>query len=103
MDYTIKKLPMNSFDTHQKIDEQTLNILMKQIVENIKVYRKEQNMTQLDLAHAMGHKSVGLVSFVEAGMNNRKYNLEHILTIAKILNVPVSNLFVGVDEILKIS
>jgi len=58
-------------------------------------------MSQLSLAVEMGHKSVGLVSFAEAGINNKHFNIEHIATIAKILDISIGVLFEGVDQILK--
>ena len=48
----------------------------------------------------MGHKSVGLVSFAEAGINNKHFNIEHLATIAKILDISILELFDGVDKIL---
>ncbi len=59
-------------------------------------------MSQLNLAIAMGHESVGLISFVEAGINNRRYNLIHLISIAKILDISILELFTGVDEILQL-
>ena len=58
-------------------------------------------MSQLSLAVEMGHKSVGLVSFAEAGINNKHFNIEHLATIADILDIPIADLFEGVDKILK--
>lgn len=58
-------------------------------------------MSQLSLAVEMGHKSVGLVSFAEAGINNKHFNIEHLATIAKILDIPIADLFEGVNKILK--
>ena len=49
----------------------------------------------------MGHKSVGLVSFAESGTNNKHFNIEHLATIAKILDIPIITLFEGMDQILK--
>ncbi len=86
-----------------KLDEKTLNLALKKIVENVKYHRKTKGFSQLSLALEMGHKSVGLISFVEAGINNRRFNLEHLATIAVILDVPIQQFFAGVDEILQTS
>lgn len=80
--------------------QEAIELALTTIVENIKFQRKSQGFSQLKLALAMEHKSVGLVSFVEAGINNQRFNLEHIIRIANILNVPICTLFQGVDEIL---
>jgi transcriptional regulator with XRE-family HTH domain len=71
------------------------------IAMNIRRQRKVKNMSQMRLAMEMGHKSVGLVSFAEAGINNKHFNIEHLATIAKILDIPITDLFEGVDQILK--
>ena len=71
------------------------------IAMNIRRQRKVRNMSQMRLAMEMGHKSVGLVSFAEAGTNNKHFNIEHLVTIAKMLDIPVADLFKGVDQILK--
>ena len=71
------------------------------IAMNIRRQRKVKNMSQMRLAMEMGHKSVGLVSFAEAGINNKHFNIEHLATIAKILDISIFDLFEGVDQILK--
>jgi transcriptional regulator with XRE-family HTH domain len=92
---------MDSRGISQKLDEKTLNVVLMKIADNVKKQRKAQGLSQLNLSYAMGFDSAGMVSFVEAGINNRRYNIEHITTIAKILKIPVANLFDGVDEIIK--
>jgi len=93
---------MDSYGISQKLDKKTLNAILTKIAKNVKKHRKLKGFSQLNLAYALGHESVGLISFVEAGINNRRYNIEHITTIAKVLKIPVVELFDGVDEILKI-
>lgn len=84
-----------------KLNETTLNLVLKKITKNVKYHRKIKGLSQLSLALEMGHKSVGLISFVEAGLNNRRFNLEHLATISVILDVPIQQFFDGVDEILR--
>ncbi len=86
-----------------KLQAEVLELVLRKIVGNVKRERKKQKISQLNLAMAMGHESVGLISFVEAGIKNQRFNLEHLATIAKILNVSILTFFEGVDEILKIS
>ncbi|SMN00567.1 hypothetical protein SPONL_1383 [uncultured Candidatus Thioglobus sp.] len=38
---------------------------------------------------------------IEAGINNQRYNLIHLISIAKILDISILKLFKGVDEILQ--
>jgi transcriptional regulator with XRE-family HTH domain len=82
-------------------EQQITSLALRKIAENVKYERKKQKMSQLNLAMAMGHESVGLISFIEAGINNQRYNLIHLVSIAKILDVSILKLFTGVDEILQ--
>ncbi|MDC9714997.1 MAG: helix-turn-helix transcriptional regulator [Gammaproteobacteria bacterium] len=84
-----------------EIEQEITDLALRKIVENVKRERKKQKMSQLNLAMAMGHESVGLISFIEAGINNRRYNLIHLISIAKILDISILELFEGVDEILQ--
>ena len=83
------------------LGKETLKSVHSRIAINIRMQRKVRNMSQMRLAMEMGHKSVGLVSFAEAGINNKHFNIEHLATIAKILDIPIGVLFEGVDQILK--
>jgi transcriptional regulator with XRE-family HTH domain len=94
---------MDSRGISQKLDEKTLNAVLMKVTDNVRKHRKLQGLSQLNLSYAMGFDSAGMVSFVEAGINNRRYNIEHIATIARILSIPVGSLFDGVDEIINIS
>ncbi len=58
------------------------DLTLKKIVGNVKRERKKQKISRLNLALAMGHESVGLIYFIEAGINNRRYNLIHLETFA---------------------
>lgn len=84
-----------------EIEQEITNLALRKIVENVKRERKNQKMSQLNLALAMGHESVGLISFIEAGIKNQRFNLIHLISIAKILDISITKLFDGVDEILQ--
>ncbi len=58
------------------------DLTLKKIVGNVKRERKKQKISRLNLALAMEHESVGLIYFIEAGINNRRYNLIHLETFA---------------------
>ena len=84
-----------------EIEQEITDLALRKIVENVKRERKKQKMSQLNLAMAMGHESVGLISFIEAGIKNQRFNLIHLISIAKILDISILELFEGVDEILQ--
>ncbi len=74
---------------YREFSEQEINRFHRMIVKNILRIRKEQNVTQLELALAIGHKSVSTLGKIEAGLENKHYNLEHLYKISKILNVDI--------------
>jgi len=82
------------------LSEAALKAIRSQITINVKRQRVIRNMSQLRLAVEMGHQTAGLISCAEAGINNKHFNIEHLATIAKILNISIVDLFDGVDQIL---
>ncbi|WP_418185472.1 helix-turn-helix domain-containing protein [Aliarcobacter vitoriensis] len=78
------------------IDEMSdtyINNFHKIIGQNVKRIRKEKGISQLDLAHKIGHKSVSIISCAEINHKNNHFNIEHILKIAYVLEVDVCEFF----------
>ena len=73
-------------------DEEAIN-LYKTIGKNVKFFRTQKGLTQLELSLEMGYKSVSLVSAAELYTNNKHFNIEHLQKISKILNVPIASFF----------
>ena len=65
----------------------------KKIANNIKKIRKEKDITQLDLALTIGHKSMSTIGKIEAGLEDKHYNIEHLYKIAKALDVNICEFF----------
>ena len=65
----------------------------KRIADNIKRIRKEKDVTQLDLALTIGHKSMSTIGKIEAGLEDKHYNIEHLYKIAKALDVNICEFF----------
>lgn len=63
------------------------------IGKNVKKYREEAKMTQLELAFALGHKSVGTISTAEVYLNKKHFNIEHLAKIANILDKDIKEFF----------
>ncbi len=76
-------------------NDDMLNIY-KKIGSNVKEIRKSKNVSQLKLALAIGHKAVGTVSMAELCINNKHFNIEHLLKIADVLEVDVEDFFKGI-------
>ena len=73
--------------------EDEVSEFYKRIMEKIKSLRKEKGVSQLDLAHYIGHKSVSTIGKIESGLENKHYNLEHLYKISKVLDVDMSEFF----------
>lgn len=73
------------------LDEE-LDIFYKKIGDNVKTYRKEKNFTQMQLALAIGHNSVGHVAKAELYKYGKHFNLEQLYKISKVLEIKLSKL-----------
>jgi len=65
----------------------------KRIGTNVKKIRTKKGLSQLELAYAMGNKSVSLISAAELANNGKKFNIEHLYKIATILEVDLVDFF----------
>lgn len=73
-------------------DDEILTIY-KIIGENVKYYRMQKEMTQLQLSYEMGYKSVSLISAAELCNDGKHFNIEHLYKISKILDTPICKFF----------
>jgi len=65
----------------------------KMIGRNVAMYRKIKGLSQLELSLSLGHKSVSIVASAERFYKGKHFNIEHLLKISDILNVPISAFF----------
>lgn len=77
----------------QDITSQDIDELHQKIGANVMRVRKEKGLTQLDLAHSIGLKSVGLISVAEIYHNKKHFNIEHLYKIACVLDVEIVEFF----------
>lgn len=75
-----------------------INDFHKIIGLNVKRLRKEKKLSQLDLAHKIGHKSVSIISCAEINHKNNHFNIEHLLKIAYVLEVDICEFFKEIKE-----
>jgi len=71
--------------------------IYEQIGANVKRLREERNITQLELSHAIGHKSVSVVSCAEICHKNYHFNIEHLSKIAYVLEVDICEFFKEIE------
>lgn len=67
--------------------------LHRMIGENVKRIRREKNISQLQLAQAIGYKSVSPVSSAEIYYNKIHFNIEQLSKIAYVLDVDICEFF----------
>ncbi len=80
---------------HIEFTEEEIARLHRTISDNIRTLRKEKKLSQLDLALAIGHKSMSTIGKIEAGLENKHYNIEQLYKIARVLGVDVCRFFGG--------
>lgn len=90
---------MNKKQQQKLENHEWMRLVYLQIGSNVKKYRQQKGLSQVALAHEMGHESVGAVSTSEIGLNGKHFNIEHLAKIAHILEVDICNFFEGIDQI----
>jgi len=80
------------------INDEKMQLIYKRIGLNVKRIRQSKNVSQLALALAIGHKAVGTVSMAELCLNNKHFNIEHLVKIAEVLEVDVCDFLIDIDS-----
>ena len=70
-----------------------LEAFYKKIGANVKSIRKAKGITQLQLALAINHNSVGHIAKAELYKYGKHFNLEQLHKISKVLNVDITEFF----------
>lgn len=82
------------------VSEESVDKFYEIVSKNVKRFREEKGLSQLQLALDIGIKSAAFYSNCENCRYGKHFNLEHIYKISKILDVKICNFFEGVDEII---
>lgn len=80
------------------IDKSKLDEFYIKIGNNVRYYRNEKNISQLELAISIGHKSTSFLSNCENYKYNEHFNLEHLYLIANVLEIDICDLVKGRPE-----
>ena len=64
----------------------------RKVGENVKKIRKEKNISQMELALAIGHNSVGHIAKAELYKYDKHFNLEQLFKISRVLNISLHDL-----------
>ncbi|WP_066165157.1 helix-turn-helix transcriptional regulator [Aliarcobacter cryaerophilus] len=75
------------------VDDEEITNFYKIVSKNVKKYRNEKGMTQLELALTIGQKGNAFYNYAENNTNGKHFNLEHLYKIAKALDMPIEDFF----------
>ncbi|KAB7891527.1 helix-turn-helix domain-containing protein [Poseidonibacter ostreae] len=75
------------------ISDEQMKEIYKRIGKNVKRIREENKISQLSLALLIGHKAVGVISNSELCLQNKHFNIEHLVKIANVLEVDLNEFF----------
>jgi len=75
-----------------EITEEELNQFYKRVGQNVKEQRKKHNITQMQLALAINHNSVGHVAKAELNKFNKYFSIQQLYKIAKVLKIDMCEL-----------
>lgn len=78
---------------YKEFSNTEIEAFYRRIAYNVQCIRKLKKITQLDLALTIGHKSVSTIAKIEAGLENKHYNIEHLYKIATVLEVDICEFF----------
>ncbi len=73
--------------TAEEIEE-----LHKKISNNVKKYRLEKNISQMELSLLIGFKNSAFIGACENNTNNKHFNIEHLYKIAKVFEIDMCDL-----------
>jgi transcriptional regulator with XRE-family HTH domain len=75
------------------VSEEEVELFYQCVGENVKRLRKEQGISQLELALLIGHKSAAFLANAENCARGQHFNLEHLLKISKVMDVEMEEFF----------
>jgi len=75
-----------------EITEEELNEFYKRVGQNVKEQRKKHNITQMQLALAINHNSVGHIAKAELNKFNKHFSIQQLYKIAKVLKIDMCEL-----------
>jgi len=76
------------------IDEEYIEKVYKNIVRNIEKIRIKKGLTQLELSLSLGFSSATFYTNAKNLKNNKRFNIFHLIKLAKILEVDICEFFI---------
>jgi transcriptional regulator with XRE-family HTH domain len=76
-----------------EVSDEFIEEYYKQISKNVKTIRIQKHKTQEEIALAMGFTTATFYTNAESYKRGKHFNLEHLIKLSKILNVPLYKFF----------
>ncbi|MDY0320785.1 MAG: helix-turn-helix transcriptional regulator [Arcobacteraceae bacterium] len=76
-----------------EVSDEFIEEYYKQISQNVKKIRIQKQKTQEEVALAMGFTTATFYTNAESYKRGKHFNLEHLIKLSKILNVPLHKFF----------
>ena len=76
-----------------ELTQEDVRLIYKKIGQKVKDLRNKNGVSQLDLALAIGFKSVSSVAKAESMLENKHFNIEHLYKISKAFNINMKYFF----------
>ena len=75
------------------MNDDEINKIHLRVANNIKKIRQSKNISQEEIALAMGFTTATFYTNAESLKRGKHFNLEHIIKISKILNIDIQEIF----------
>ena len=92
IEHLIRILPIGHNIIINDFSDEELKLFYQTIGNNVKQIRKEKKITQMQLALAIGHNSVGHIAKAELYKYDKHFNLEQLYKIAIVLEVSLHDI-----------
>lgn len=88
---------LNLYIVREILDKQELEVFSESVLDtvskNVKKYRTEKKMTQMQLALEIGMSGGAYLGRAEIRVGNHHFNLKHLAKISKVLDVDIRRFF----------
>ena len=81
------------FNLPEIADKKELNDFFQKVSDNVKRFRLERNLSQLETALSIGQKSSGFYANAENNSHGKHFNLIHLYKLSKLFQVEIEDFF----------
>ncbi len=81
------------FDLPEIASAEELDVFFQKVSCNVKNFRLEKNLSQLETALSIGQKSSGFYANAENYSHGKHFNLTHLYKLSKLFEVEIEDFF----------